>query len=600
MNSTYAQKSSTVQKAADSNAASVLDSSSQSESLQRKADMANNAAQRAEVPRPNNTGMPDNLKSGIESLSGFSMDDVRVHYNSSKPATVQALAYTQGTDIHVAPGQEKHLPHEAWHVAQQMAGRVSPTTNINGMPVNDNAALEHEADVMGEKAVQCKDYRDVPYLTKINQGEIVQREPHVKFFEESHKETVDGIEKDVGDVVRKIGVDYERCRNLHIAFETFGDKAEQLKDLYNNVIKKFKGKATVVIGINVEASLNKHVSGANGFYATPEAYRDKVGSKKDGENLYEINRIPDRLLAQVHSLKQIDPNNNHKIIICPFIYDGRYRQGGDYNMPYCEIRGKLMEMAVSEAQPAGSAKLYRWIDRDCRDDGTIEFFNNKVNSEIESFGDDVYSAAYDWRIEENGDFLRLEDKSKNCIRLMVDLINKYEHKARSLFFKIREKQNLTRRMNCDVCGYYLPETALYMSSGVHERAIAKLKKIGENQSGESRHATFGTNSVLHFISKYRCSKPVKNIVQSKSYLYVIEEILPPKVEECPSEEDFFGRMKKLRQTVFDETSWKFSDKDAEQEWITATKKMLKDMYDEYCQDVLPREMKKKVKRGGKK
>ena len=81
------------------------------------------------------------------------MDDVRVHYNSSKPATVQALAYTQGTDIHVAPGQEKHLPHEAWHVAQQMAGRVSPTTNINGMPVNDNAALEHEADVMGEKAV---------------------------------------------------------------------------------------------------------------------------------------------------------------------------------------------------------------------------------------------------------------------------------------------------------------------------------------------------------------------------------------------------------------------------------------------------------------
>ena len=154
MNTTYVQKNSTVQKNAGSQAASVLDSSSQSESLQRKADMANNAAQLAEAPQPNNTGMPDNLKSGIESLSGFSMDDVRVHYNSSKPATVQALAYTQGTDIHVAPGQEKHLPHEAWHVAQQMAGRVSPTTNINDMPVNDNAGLEHEADVMGEKALQ--------------------------------------------------------------------------------------------------------------------------------------------------------------------------------------------------------------------------------------------------------------------------------------------------------------------------------------------------------------------------------------------------------------------------------------------------------------
>ena len=139
--------------------------------------MANNAAQRAEAPRPNNTGMPDNLKAGIESLSGFSMDDVRVHYNSSKPATVQALAYTQGTDIHVAPGQEKCLPHEAWHVAQQMAGRVSPTTNINGMPVNDNAALEHEADVMGEKAVtQRKTIQSdsIPQKLKTN-AETMQR-----------------------------------------------------------------------------------------------------------------------------------------------------------------------------------------------------------------------------------------------------------------------------------------------------------------------------------------------------------------------------------------------------------------------------------------
>lgn len=104
------------------------------------------------VQKKNETGMPDHLKAGIENLSGFSMDDVRVHYNSDKPATVQALAYTQGTDIHVAPGQERHLPHEAWHVAQQMAGRVEPTTEVGGMPVNDNPALEHEADVMGAKA----------------------------------------------------------------------------------------------------------------------------------------------------------------------------------------------------------------------------------------------------------------------------------------------------------------------------------------------------------------------------------------------------------------------------------------------------------------
>ena len=135
--------------------------------------------------KENLTGMPDNLKESIESLSGFSMDDVRVHYNSSKPATVQALAYTQGTDIHVAPGQEKHLPHEAWHVAQQMAGRVSPTTNINGMPVNDNEELEHEADVMGEKAVQRKKGQSLLELKKIDLNNLsVQR----KYIREDERE----------------------------------------------------------------------------------------------------------------------------------------------------------------------------------------------------------------------------------------------------------------------------------------------------------------------------------------------------------------------------------------------------------------------------
>ena len=122
--------------------------------IQRMEDEENTMQGKFEAPvqKKNLTGMPDNLKAGIEDLSGFSMDDVRVHYGSSKPAAVQAHAYTQGTDIHIAPGQERHLPHEAWHVAQQMAGRVEPTTEIGGMPVNDNAALEHEADVMGARA----------------------------------------------------------------------------------------------------------------------------------------------------------------------------------------------------------------------------------------------------------------------------------------------------------------------------------------------------------------------------------------------------------------------------------------------------------------
>ncbi|WP_218822095.1 DUF4157 domain-containing protein [Sphingomonas sp. IBVSS2] len=101
---------------------------------------------------PNRTGLPNGLKSGIETLSGLSMDDVRVHRGSSRPATVQAEAYTQGSEIHLAPGQERHLPHEAWHVVQQKQGRVRPSFDLNGTSINDDAGLEHEADRMGQRA----------------------------------------------------------------------------------------------------------------------------------------------------------------------------------------------------------------------------------------------------------------------------------------------------------------------------------------------------------------------------------------------------------------------------------------------------------------
>jgi hypothetical protein len=98
---------------------------------------------------PNRTGLPDTLKSGVESLSGLSLDDVRVHYNSPQPVQLQAFAYTRGTEIHVAPGQERHLPHEAWHVVQQKQGRVKPTRSLNGMQINDEQHLEQEANVRG-------------------------------------------------------------------------------------------------------------------------------------------------------------------------------------------------------------------------------------------------------------------------------------------------------------------------------------------------------------------------------------------------------------------------------------------------------------------
>lgn len=111
----------------------------------------------SKMKQENNTGLPDNLKSGIENLSGYSMAEVKLHYDSPKPAQLQAHAYAQGTDIHLATGQERQLPHEAWHVVQKKQGRVKPTIQMNGeVNINDDKYLEQEADLMGNKAQQKK------------------------------------------------------------------------------------------------------------------------------------------------------------------------------------------------------------------------------------------------------------------------------------------------------------------------------------------------------------------------------------------------------------------------------------------------------------
>ncbi|MCG8419347.1 MAG: DUF4157 domain-containing protein [Proteobacteria bacterium] len=119
------------------------------------------------------TGLPDDLKRGIENLSGYSMDDIKVHYNSTRPAQLQALAYTRGTDIYLRPGREKHLPHEAWHAVQQKQNRVKPTFRAGGMAASDDTVLEQEADVMGARAQNFAAQNSRPIQT--SGQDIVQR-----------------------------------------------------------------------------------------------------------------------------------------------------------------------------------------------------------------------------------------------------------------------------------------------------------------------------------------------------------------------------------------------------------------------------------------
>ena len=99
------------------------------EELQNNIDNSENTQSISQLQKKvdNSKPLPEDLKEGVEQLSGQDMSDVKVNYNSNKPQQLDAHAYANGNEIEIAPGQEKHLPHEAWHVVQQKQNKVKPT-----------------------------------------------------------------------------------------------------------------------------------------------------------------------------------------------------------------------------------------------------------------------------------------------------------------------------------------------------------------------------------------------------------------------------------------------------------------------------------------
>ncbi len=183
----------------------------------QQSDISENTNEQIQT-KVNNTGLPDNLKSGIENLSGYAMDDVKVHYNSAKPSQLQAYAYTQGSDIYLATGQEKYLPHEAWHVVQQKQGRVMSTRQLKGIQINDNAGLEKEADVMGSKALTTNGQFPGFMLNTLQLNSasgIIQRAGN-KAYED--------FDKKYDDFGRLVVASYRIIGNISSAFENSQNK----------------------------------------------------------------------------------------------------------------------------------------------------------------------------------------------------------------------------------------------------------------------------------------------------------------------------------------------------------------------------------------
>ena len=108
--------------------------------------------------KPNKTGIPDGMKTHIEYMSQVSLDDVRVHYNSDKPAQKGEVlgkvinAYAEYPNIYIAPGQEHCLGEEIWHLVQQIKGEVKATDSVGGQKFNNESGLEDTAKKLGDES----------------------------------------------------------------------------------------------------------------------------------------------------------------------------------------------------------------------------------------------------------------------------------------------------------------------------------------------------------------------------------------------------------------------------------------------------------------
>lgn len=199
--------------------------------------------------KENHTGIPTRLKERMEQSTGLSFDDVRVNYNSSLPARLDALGYTKGNRVEIAPGQERQLPHELGHVVQQKLGIVRANArHSTGEAMNTDAALERQADEIGAgKRIGISRGMGV---------NVVQRQRISKKSGEN-RETVRGF----FESMRKEGAENLNLYS-YIASDGLGD-AGQLKLLYDEILSQ---KGTLKIAKEVRMlcvyDLANYINGA--------------------------------------------------------------------------------------------------------------------------------------------------------------------------------------------------------------------------------------------------------------------------------------------------------------------------------------------------
>ncbi len=132
--------------------------------------------------KPENEGnIPDDVRLKMEKSFAADFSAVKVFQNSQPAKDLDAIAYTQGNEIHFAPGHnpfspqgQEFLGHELSHVIQQRNNEVKTTNQEAGFNINSDKNLESQADEAGKKAAAGQQ-TNLHANTNSNPGSLVQK-----------------------------------------------------------------------------------------------------------------------------------------------------------------------------------------------------------------------------------------------------------------------------------------------------------------------------------------------------------------------------------------------------------------------------------------
>ena len=351
---------------------------------------------------PNLTGIPTQMKLDFERRSGLSFDDVRVHYNSDKPRRIGALAYTQIPQVHIGPGQERHLRHELGHVVQQKQGIVRPDTqHFSGLVMNTDARLEYEADLIGHSDMHFAQESNSTHSS----NSVIQAAGY--FTNEgksmSHLATLKSS-LDTDDWVAKISS--KMAFPVVMIFESMGldDKA------YNNVhdqTLQCHMNTILVFGLNEK--------------------------KSEGTDVSELQARLGRLD------KTTNEKNGFYHFFFPFWFTWKTplgMGGTEYEMPFVDARLKIMKVAQDIVDTiCGSCVaarfMFRWFDGDATDASLLSSDDEEdMLRRIADCDEPIFvTGRYDWKSK----------KADGTYADFVSKLNEDEKNLRTKYFELLTK-----------------------------------------------------------------------------------------------------------------------------------------------------------------